>query len=263
LKTSTPGRSRIVIGNWKMHGNAMENAALLGALIAGGVDLEERVEVGVCVPFPYLHQTRDLLQGSSIAWGTQDISSQTKGAFTGEVSAAMAAEFGCRYAIVGHSERRSYHAECSSVIAEKARRALEHGVIPVVCVGEALEEREAGKTRDVISMQVSEVLDSLSAAEARQLVIAYEPLWAIGTGKSATAAEAQEVHAHIRTLLATRDPELATTPLVYGGSVKAAAAMDLFRQPDIDGALVGGASLDPKEFIAICGAANPHQSTVS
>jgi triosephosphate isomerase (TIM) len=260
LTVSTSDRRRIVLGNWKMNGTAMQNAALLTALVTAETGYGKKTAVGVCVPFPYLHQTREFLQGSAIEWGSQDVSARSKGAFTGEVSAAMAAEFGCRYAIVGHSERRSYHAETSSVIATKARLALESDMTPVVCVGETLDERSAGRTMEVISAQVLEVLDLMSVDEARLLVIAYEPIWAIGTGRSATCAEVQDIHARLRTLLSARDPVLHMIPLLYGGSVKAASAVDLFRQPDIDGALVGGASLDSSEFIAICNAANLERS---
>lgn len=241
----------LVVGNWKMNGNRVENVARLDCL-AKGITEDLNVQAVVCVPFPYLAQTEQALQATPVGVGVQDVSTQSKGAYTGEVSAAMAAEFGCRYAIVGHSERRAYQFELSDAIALKAKQTVVHGLIPIVCVGETLEEREAGRTADVVTTQVSEILDRLTVEEQEQLVLAYEPIWAIGTGKSASGKEAQEVHACIRTLLRCRGNRLANTPLLYGGSVKAATASDIFSQADIDGALVGGASLDANEFIQIC-----------
>jgi triosephosphate isomerase len=234
-----------------MHGNKAENQARLEALRDQIWQTGQNFEVAVCVPFPYLSQAEDALRMSSVAWGVQDISAQSQGAYTGEVSAAMAADFGCRFAVIGHSERRAFHGETSSAIAMKARRAVERNLTPILCVGETLEEREAGRTQQVISTQLNEVLDLLQLAEATQLVIAYEPVWAIGTGKSAKTGEAQDVHAHIRGLLRARDADLAATQLLYGGSVKATNAAGIFCEHDIDGALVGGASLDANEFAAI------------
>jgi triosephosphate isomerase len=250
----------LIIGNWKMHGSKAENEARLGFL-ASRLSEKSRVDAAVCVPFPYLAQAEAGLQASSVGLGVQDVSTQTKGAYTGEVSAAMAADFGCSYAILGHSERRFYHSESSSTIALKAKRAFERGLIPIVCVGETLEERQAGRTVQVVTTQVSEVLDLLPEAGPHNLVIAYEPLWAIGTGKSANGAEAQAVHARIRASLCDRATDLESVRLLYGGSVKASTPADLFEQPDIDGALVGGASLDAEEFVQICLTANRATST--
>ncbi|MBN3757521.1 triose-phosphate isomerase [Paraburkholderia sp. Tr-20389] len=258
----------LVVGNWKMHGRKVENEARL-SFLAANLPANTRVSAAVCVPFPYLAQAEAALHASTVGLGVQDISAQSTGAFTGEVSAAMAADFGCGYAIIGHSERRSHHAESSSLIAAKAARATDHGLIPIVCVGETLEEREAGRTETVVTTQVIEILDLLVDASPENLVIAYEPLWAIGTGKSASGAEAQEVHACIRASLRERVRGLSGVRILYGGSVKASTAVDLFRQPDIDGALVGGASLDAAEFVQIWLAADcarrveEHRSAVS
>lgn len=243
---------KLVIGNWKMYGNTAENQTRLDALVDKVRTHAGSVKIAVCVPYPYLAQAQTSLRASDIAWGTQDISSQQTGAYTGEVSACMAAEFGSSYTIVGHSERRAYHGETSEIIAMKARQALTAGITPVVCIGETLEEREADMTAKVVSTQLAEILGALSAAEARQIVLAYEPVWAIGTGRTASPAQAQEVHSHIRRHLIQHASELAGTPILYGGSVKAANSTALFSEQDIDGALVGGASLDAAEFAAIC-----------
>lgn len=247
---------KLVVGNWKMNGRADENKLLLGA-ISGQLERSAAdVEAAVCIPFPYLAQAEAVLDTSRISWGIQDVSAQLNGAFTGEVSAMMAADFGCTYAIVGHSERRKNHCETSTLIAQKSRRAIEHGLVPIICIGESREQREAGATERVVFRQVQDVFDLLSLDEARRTVIAYEPVWAIGTGKTARPQEAQEVHEHIRELLISRDSSLCNVKLLYGGSVKSENAADLFEQPDIDGALVGGASLDPDEFVRICRAAS-------
>lgn len=249
-------RKKIVIANWKMHGGRTETRVRLDALCGGLPGGARDVAVVVCVPFPYLAQTEARLSTSHIAWGVQDISEEALGAYTGEVSAQMAAEFGCRYAIVGHSERRTRHAESSRVIALKARRAIENGITPIVCVGETLAQRETGLTEQVVSSQLIDVIDTLDELERAQVVVAYEPIWAIGTGKHASPDEAQRVHAYIRRLLQRRSETLAKIALLYGGSVKASNATDLFGKHDIDGALVGSASLDGSEFTAICAAAH-------
>jgi triosephosphate isomerase len=207
------------------------------------------------VPFPYLAQARALLEGSAIAWGAQDCSRHEKGAFTGDVSAAMIAEFGARYAIVGHSERRTLFGDTDAIVVEKYGRAKRAGLTPIFCVGETLQEREAGSTESVLARQ----MDALLAGGAQQLeggVVAYEPVWAIGTGKTATSQQAQDAHDFIRRRIAAKDAKVAAQlPILYGGSVKAANAAELFAMPDVDGGLVGGASLVAEEFVAIWHAA--------
>ena len=243
-------RGKLVVGNWKMNGGLEANAALLGALLAGVQRAPDR-EVAVCAPFPYLEQVRDALNGSPIAWGAQDVSAHVSGAFTGEVSAGMLVEFGCRYALVGHSERRQLHAESDAVVADKARAALAGGLTPVVCVGETLAERDVGQTEAVVGRQYDAVA-GLLGADMALTVLAYEPVWAIGTGRTAAPEEAQRVHAFLRRRLAAGGA--ADVRVLYGGSVKAANAAALFAMPDIDGGLVGGASLNAMEFLAIAGA---------
>ena len=242
---------KLVVGNWKMHGSRPANAELLAALLAArpfGAD------VAVCVPFVYLSETAATLAGSDLRWGAQDVSAHEQGAYTGEVSAAMLAECGCRYAIVGHSERRAYHAESDALVAEKAQTALARGVTPVVCVGETLAEREAGHTEEVVKRQLSAVIHRLAHCAA-EMVVAYEPVWAIGTGRTASPEQAQAVHAVLRGQLQAATGRAATMKILYGGSVKADNAATLFAQPDIDGGLIGGASLKAADFIAICRAA--------
>jgi len=243
-------RKRLVIGNWKMHGNQAVNATLLDGLCAG-IPAAGSCDVAVCVPFPYLGQAYAKLQGSGIGWGAQDVSRHEQGAFTGEVSAAMLADFGCGWVLVGHSERRSMHGESDELVAEKAVAALNAGLTPVVCVGETLAEQDAGQTADVIERQLAPVL-ALSAPLVARLVIAYEPVWAIGTGRSASPEQAQAVHGLIRSRVAKLGvPDLR---ILYGGSVKGSNAASLFAMPDIDGALVGGASLVAEEFLRIAAA---------
>jgi len=254
-ETMSIQRAKLVVGNWKMHGRLADNAVLLQAVAQGAAGLPESVRVGVCVPCPYLAQAQSLLAGGRVAWGVQDVSAHTQGAYTGEVAAPMAVEFGSSLAIVGHSERRAYHRESAELVAVKAQRALEAGLTPIVCVGETLEEREAGETEQVVGAQLDEVLAKLSSQEAARIVVAYEPVWAIGTGKSATSQQAQDVHAFLRARLAAKGAAAADVPLLYGGSVKPENAEELFRQPDIDGGLIGGASLKDKDFLAICKAA--------
>jgi triosephosphate isomerase len=213
-------RAKLVVGNWKMHGRLAENAALLQAVARGAGELPADVRVGVCVPTPYLAQAQSLLDGSRVMWGVQDVSAFTQGAYTGEVSAQMVTDFAATFAIVGHSERRAYHRESAELFAVKTQRALEAGLTPIVCVGETLDEREAGATDQVVGAQLDEVLAKLSVQEAARIVVAYEPVWAIGTGKSATAGQAQAVHAFLRGRLAAKGAEVAGVPLLYGGSVK-------------------------------------------
>ena len=245
-------RKKLVAGNWKMHGSLAENAALLTAIkpaLAG-------VEAVVCVPFPYLAQAQSLLGGSSISWGAQNMSEQAKGAFTGEVSASMLLDFGCKYVIVGHSERRSLYGESDALVASKYKAAQAAGLTPILCVGESLDERESGVTEAVVARQLDAVIKVAGVASLAHAVIAYEPVWAIGTGKTATPKQAQAVHAFIRGKLAALDQGVADHVVIqYGGSVKAANAAELMAQPDIDGGLIGGASLVADEFVAICRAA--------
>jgi triosephosphate isomerase len=240
-------RRKLVAGNWKMNGGLAANARLLDRLAAEWTAAEAR-ELAVCVPAPYLAQVQAALTGTALAWGAQDVSAHRAGAYTGEVAAGMLVEFGCRYAIVGHSERRQLHGENDAVVGAKARAAHEAGLIPIACVGETLAERERGETAMVVRRQLAAVIDALGDA-IRDVVVAYEPVWAIGTGRTAEPTQAQEVHASLRSQLATGDA--ADVSILYGGSVKAANAATLFAMPDIDGALVGGASLDASEFLAI------------
>ena len=232
-----------------MNGDLASNAVLLRAL-ASGITTPSRAIV--CVPFPYLYQAQELLGGSPVAWGAQDVSEQPKGAFTGEVSASMLRELGCTHVIVGHSERRQHHGESSELVARKAASALRGGLTPIVCVGETLEQREAGRTDELVGAQLDAVLGLLGNDIART-VVAYEPVWAIGTGKTATPAQAQAVHRMLREKLGAFGSEARGVQVLYGGSVKAENAAELFACEDIDGGLVGGASLNATEFIAICG----------
>jgi len=248
-------RAKLVVGNWKMHGRLADNAVLLRAVAQGVAELPENVQVGVCVPYPYLAQAQSLLEGGRVVWGAQDVSAHAQGAYTGEVAAPMIVEFGASLAIVGHSERRAYHCESAELVAVKTQRALEAGLTPIVCVGETLEEREAGATEQVVGAQLDAVLAKLSAQEVARIIVAYEPVWAIGTGKSATSQQAQDVHAFLRARLVAKGAAAADVPLLYGGSVKPENAEELFRQPDIDGGLIGGASLKDQDFLAICHAA--------
>ena len=249
-------RQRLVVGNWKMHGSLPENQALLDkvAAAAGGLS---RVVAAVCAPFPYLVQVQSALAGSKAAWGGQNVSQHPKGAFTGEVSAGMLREFGCRYVIVGHSERRQLFGEDDATVMLKAGAVLAEGMVPIVCVGETLAERERGITEDVVGRQLGVVADRLGIEGLKASVLAYEPVWAIGTGKTATPQQAQTVHAFLRGILAGRDKAVsASMPILYGGSVKAANAAELFGMQDVDGGLIGGASLVADEFLAICRAAD-------
>lgn len=244
-------RKKLVVGNWKMHGSRAANAQLLAGLKEAG---PWNADVAVCVPFPYIAETALALTGTAIAYGAQDCSSHEQGAYTGEVSSAMLQDIGCRYAIVGHSERRAYHAESDQLVADKAKAALAHGVTPIVCVGETRAEREAGQTEAVVKRQLAAVIHTLGHC-CGEMVVAYEPVWAIGTGLTATPAEAQAVHAVLRAQLHAATDKSAVMRILYGGSVKVDNAADLFSQPDIDGGLIGGASLKVGDFAAICLAA--------
>jgi triosephosphate isomerase len=251
-------RRPLIAGNWKMHGSRAENAELIEALLLG-LPGQTPVEIAVCPPFVYLWETARLLKSSSIALGSQSVCAEALGAFTGEVSASMLKDVGCRYVIVGHSERRAIYKEDDALVARKFLAAQSQGLIPILCVGETLEERERGQTMQVVSRQLTAVLDLAGATALRTAVIAYEPVWAIGTGKNAMPAQAQEVHAHIRTAIAGRDAKIAAdVRILYGGSVKAANAHELFAMPDVDGGLVGGASLKADEFLKICACAQAH-----
>jgi len=249
-------RTRLVAGNWKMHGSRQANAALLDALLAGLAERgAQRADCAVCVPFPYLEQVAARLAASPLAWGAQNLSEHAAGAFTGEVSAAMLAEFGCRYVIVGHSERRQLFGETDAQVARKFVAAQAGGLTPILCLGETLEAREAGRTDAVVSTQLDAVLAAAGAAAIARAVIAYEPVWAIGSGRTASAEQAQAVHAFLRARLARQDTAVAQgVRILYGGSVKAANAAAIFAMPDVDGGLIGGASLVAEEFLAIVAA---------
>lgn len=246
-------RKPIVAGNWKLHGSRSFAVALLDAVVAApGLDA---VEVVAMPPFPYLAELADRYRGQPLAFGAQDVSSQAQGAYTGEVAASMLVEIGCRYALVGHSERRQYHGESDALIARKFLAARSAGLSPVLCVGETLEQRQAGTTAEVIRSQLQPLL-SEGVALLSGAVVAYEPVWAIGTGVTASPEQAQEVHALIRSEIARHDATIAgSLPILYGGSVKPANAAELFARPDIDGGLIGGASLDADQFLAIVAAA--------
>jgi len=248
-------RARLVAGNWKMHGSLRVNAGLLDALKAG-LKKSENLEFAVCAPFPYLAQVSAALAGSTIAWGAQNLSEHDSGAYTGEVSGAMLRDFGCRFVIVGHSERRTLYGEEDRRVAAKFVAARRAGLTPIVCVGETLEQRERGETEGVVGRQLDAVVGAAGAAALGDAVLAYEPVWAIGTGRNAIPQQAQDVHAFARARVAAHDRALAEKlTIVYGGSVKAANAAELFAMPDIDGGLIGGASLVAEDFIAICAAA--------
>ena len=244
-------RRKLIVGNWKMNGSRPANAELLAALLAGR---PYAGDVAVCVPAVFLTETAATLAGSDVRWGAQDVSAHQAGAYTGEISAAMLHDCGCRYAIVGHSERRAYHCETDLLVAQKAQAALSRGVTPIVCVGETLQEREAGHTEEVVKRQLSVVIHQLAHCVA-EMVVAYEPVWAIGTRRTATPEQAQAVHAVLRAQLQAATGHADTMKILYGGSVKADNAATLFAQPDIDGGLIGGASLKATEFIPICRAA--------
>lgn len=244
-------RNRLVIGNWKLNGGLVANDVLLGELVAK-VSAKANGTCGVCAPFPYLIQMQTKLASSPIRWGSQDVSRYESGAYTGEVSAAMVAEFGCAFAIVGHSERRALFAETDAVVAEKFGRVKSAGLTPILCVGETLKEREADATRIVVNRQLSAVIAAHGVVALSGAVVAYEPVWAIGTGKTAGPEEAEAVHAYLRAEVNKLDAKVAKQlPILYGGSVKKANAAQLFSMPNIDGGLIGGASLVAEEFLGI------------
>ncbi|ADU98809.1 triose-phosphate isomerase [Alicycliphilus denitrificans] len=250
-------KKKLIAGNWKMNGSLQANAALLQALRDGLG--EAACAVAVAVPAPYLAQVQGLVAGSAIALAAQDVSQHESGAFTGEVSAAMLRDFGTRYVLVGHSERRQYHGETDAVVAAKAQRALAAGITPIVCVGETLAEREAGQTEAVVKRQLAAVVQSNGQCIS-EIVVAYEPVWAIGTGRTATPEQAQQVHAVLRAQLAAATERADRVSLLYGGSMNAANAAQLLAQPDIDGGLVGGASLKAADFLQIIAAAHAIQA---
>ena len=241
-------RKPLVVGNWKMHGSAPSVVELSAALKAGCVGAGN-VQIAVCPPYVFLPTVASELAGCAIAVGAQNLSQYGQGAYTGEISADMLAGLQCQYVIVGHSERRALYGESNDVVAAKFAAASNAGLTPILCVGETLEQREQGITLEVIATQLQAVIDAVGLARVTDAVIAYEPVWAIGTGVTATPQQAQEVHGTIRQKLAESG---AVTRILYGGSVKAANAAEIFSQPDIDGALVGGASLDANEFLQVC-----------
>ena len=246
-------KKQLIAGNWKMNGSSQSNAALLSALAAGAANAQ--CLVAVCVPAPYLAQVQLLVAGTCIDLGAQDVSQHESGAFTGETSASMLREFSTRYCLVGHSERRQYHGETDVVVATKAQRALAAGITPIVCVGETLAEREAGRTEEVVKRQLAAVIHTNGHCIS-EIVVAYEPVWAIGTGKTASPEEAQQVHAVLRTQLHAATEQSDRMLILYGGSMNAANAAQLLSQPDIDGGLVGGASLKAADFLSIIAAAH-------
>ncbi|MGF1546482.1 MAG: triose-phosphate isomerase [Thiotrichales bacterium] len=247
-------RKYLVAGNWKLNGSLSANVALISGILEGMPGVT--ADVAVCPPFPYLAQVQSLLTGTRVALGAQNVSDEDLGAFTGEVSAAMLGEFGCRYAIVGHSERRALYGESDAMVARRFQGAIRAGLTPILCVGESLAEREAGVTEEVVARQLDAVTAVAGIGAYGQSVIAYEPVWAIGTGKTASPQQAEEVHRFIRERLAAQDADVAAkVQILYGGSVKPDNATVLFSQANIDGGLIGGAALKAGDFLAICRAA--------
>ncbi|HAT33594.1 MAG TPA: triose-phosphate isomerase [Janthinobacterium sp.] len=248
-------RRKLVVGNWKMNGSRASNAVLLSAIGAGLTSTG--AACAVCAPAPYLAQCQEQLSGTSIAWGGQDLSAHAGGAYTGEVAAAMLLDFACTYAIIGHSERRAYHGEDDAQVARKTVAALAAGLTPIVCIGETLAQREAGQTDAVVGAQLGAVLDAITEADVAGLVLAYEPVWAIGTGLTATPQMAQDVHQVLRARLAKKNAVAAAgVQILYGGSMKPDNAKELMAMPDIDGGLIGGAALKAADFLAIIHAAD-------
>jgi len=247
-------RRKIVAGNWKMHGSRAESATLIDAVLGGLAT--EAVQCVLCPPFVYLHDAWRMLRSGVVALGAQNVCAEAQGAFTGEVSAAMLKDIGCEYVLVGHSERRALYGEDNSLVARKFAAALGRGLTPVLCVGEQLAEREAGRTNEVLGAQLEAVIALCGAPSFAGAVVAYEPVWAIGTGRTASPEQAQEVHRFIRERLAQQDAKIAhALPILYGGSVKTGNARELFAQADVDGGLIGGASLKAEEFLSIVAAA--------
>lgn len=248
-------RQKLVAGNWKMNGGLQANQSLLKDVVAGASSLSG-VSIAVCVPFPYLAQAQAVLTATPVGLGAQNISEQAQGAFTGEVSASMLLDFSCRYVLVGHSERRSIYGETDELVARKFAAVSGAGMCPILCVGETLAQRESGEMSRVVTSQLDAVLQYVGVSGFSCAVVAYEPVWAIGTGKTASAEQAQEVHALIRSQIAGHDAQVAQgLRILYGGSVKPSNAAELFAKPDIDGGLIGGASLVASDFLAICSAA--------
>jgi triosephosphate isomerase len=248
-------RQKLVAGNWKMNGSKASIKELLDGIKKGIGDVAS-AEVAVCPPFVYLGEVEAQLSGTPIVWGAQNLSTEEKGAFTGEVAASMINDFGCKYAIVGHSERRTLYGEDDALVAKKYAVARAAGLKPILCIGETLEEREKGVTEDVVARQINAVIDVEGVAALAEGVIAYEPVWAIGTGKTASPEQAQEVHKFIRSMIAGKDAAVAEkVQILYGGSMNAGNAAELLAQPDIDGGLIGGASLKAEDFLTICRAA--------
>ncbi|MEK6736025.1 MAG: triose-phosphate isomerase [Pseudomonadota bacterium] len=245
-------RKRLVAGNWKMHGNLIENKNLLNAILPS-LDKLPGADFAVCVPYPYLSSVQVLLQGTKVLLGAQTVSQHDKGAYTGEISVNMLKDFGCIYVIVGHSERRMLFGENNQTVAEKYIAAQKGNLVPILCVGETLEQRERGITEEIIKEQLKVVTELAGVESLKNAVIAYEPVWAIGTGKTATPQQAQDVHVFIRKMITAQNTQIAhELTILYGGSVKAGNASELFAMADIDGGLIGGASLIAEEFIAIC-----------
>lgn len=248
-------RRSFVAGNWKMNGTRASVAALLES-VKSGAQAVSHVDIAVCPPFVYIPEVAQSLKNSNVKWGSQNVAKESNGAFTGEISVAMLKEFSCTYAIVGHSERRAIYDENDEVVAQKFKAALAGGIVPILCVGETLQQREAGQTSAIVESQLKAVVDYCGIGAFKSAVIAYEPVWAIGTGRTASPQQAQDVHHFIRQWLAAHDATVARgMQILYGGSVKGSNAKELFSQPDIDGGLIGGASLDPNEFLTICRAA--------
>ena len=248
-------RQLLIAGNWKMHGTRATAARLVGEILQT-LDLADGCEAAVCPPFVHLPEVARLVTGSTLVLGAQNLCAEQEGAYTGEISGAMLWDIGCHYVIVGHSERRTLYGESDALVARKFMAAQRAGLTPILCVGETLEQRRSDQTRAVVTRQLQAVLDAAGIAAFGQAVIAYEPVWAIGTGNTATPQQAQGVHVLIRASLTGWDAKIAANiRLLYGGSVKASNAAELFRMPDIDGGLVGGASLEAHEFVAICRAA--------
>ncbi|MCM2568606.1 MULTISPECIES: triose-phosphate isomerase [Janthinobacterium] len=248
-------RRKLVVGNWKMNGSRTSNAVLLSEIVAGLA--ASGAASAVCVPAPYLAQCQAQLAGTALGWGAQDVSAHASGAYTGEISAAMLQDFGCGYVVIGHSERRAYHGESDAQVAAKTVAALAAGITPIVCIGETLAQREAGQTNAVVAQQLGAVLAAISADDVAKLVLAYEPVWAIGTGKTATPQMAQDVHQVLRAQLVAKNAVAAAgVQILYGGSMKPENAKELMAMPDIDGGLIGGAALKAADFLAIIHAAD-------